>query len=321
MHPFWHDVRHNLRSAINTPLRHPHLLVYPIAAMVLLVPSAYMTFAAVVTGLFAWSVLSVAGNHKRLNNVLNWLKRLYFHGLLWVVSLLVIVLAACRFFDVSYVATITNSASSLTLFWFLLSIYVTLWYYEYWVGQEMGEQLLELFCPGQPVHRPLPYRIQPDFQENQTVHAEGRCLQVHGTRFVVVGTFGDTSRHGQAWEFYDQVDMFDAIATKQPDAHTTSRDESQVLCKPRDPDIIDRTYGLSNLRQRVQVYHVVLDGLAAAVLILFFWARTVPHTVPELTETTKAEKGFVLADHLFQPRQEEQGAAEQPKASRSAPLR
>src|SRR5262249_21903325 len=78
---FWH----NLRSAVDAPLRLPHLLVFPVAVAVLLFPSAYLNFVAVATGLFAWSVLALAGTHPRLSNVLNWLQRLFFHGGLTVV--------------------------------------------------------------------------------------------------------------------------------------------------------------------------------------------------------------------------------------------
>jgi hypothetical protein len=330
--PIFAAFGHNLRSAINTPLRNPHLLLYPIAAVVLLAPSAYLNFAAVASGLFAWSVLAVAGHKKRLNNVLTWLQRLFFDGALCGVAIVVVVLAACRFWDVSYVATITNSASSFRLFWFLLSIYVTLWYLKYWVGQIMGERLLSLFNSGKVPDGPLPYLIEPPYHDKSRVDADDRWLQVHGTRFVVVGTFHNKHGEGQAWEFYDQADLFDAIASKQPSAPRADAaapgappqviapvhegvegvaypPSQQVVCQPRDPEAIDRTYGLSDLRQRVQVHRIIIDALAVAALVGFFWARSQVDPVAELTVDHAPQGTFALEEQLFRP-----AGAKEPRA-------
>jgi hypothetical protein len=294
---FLRAFRRNLRSAVNTPIRQPHLLLYPIAAMVLLVPSDFIRFAAVDTGLFAWSVLAVAGNHERLNNVLSWLQRLFFDGALWGASLLVIVLGACRLLDVSYVATITNSTSNLTLFWFLLSIYVTLWYYKYWTGHVMGEQLLQILGPGQPSDRPLDYPLDPKYQGDSWVRPTDRYLQVHGRRFVAVGVFDNENEHGQAWEFYDQIGLFETIAQRQ---RTT-------------PEEVEQVFGLSDLRQRVQLFHVLCDGLAAAVLVGFFWLQSLPEAKAELDAADTGAPPFALEDHLFRARPAKPGDRE-PKA-------
>ena len=308
----WSSFWQNLRSAVTTPLLHPHLLLFPIAVVVLLGPSEYMHFSAVAAGLLAWSVLGLAGTHARLNNVLNWMQRLFFDGVLWVVSLLVIVLAACRIADVSYVATITNSASSMTLVWFLVSIYVVLWYYKYWIGYALSEELLGLLRNGQPPDRPLIYPVDEKHRDNKSVIGEGRCLQTHGTRLVAVGTFNSHDdqgrfKHGQAWEFYDLFALFEAIARKQPgtarpvgSVPVCAPGHPEVICKADDPEETDRKFGLSDLRQRIQFYHVVCDAAILGVVILFFVLEryyTLPQ--PELRQTSK-QATFTLADDLFQ---------------------
>jgi hypothetical protein len=294
-----YTIRHNLRSAIATPLRYPHLLLFPIAVAVLLFPSAYMYFAAVTAGLFAWTVLALAGNYARLNNVLNWLQRLFFHGVLWGVSILVIILAACRLWDFSYVATITNSASNLTVVWFLLSIYATLWYYKYWIGHVLGEHMLDLLPSDQPQKGQLTYRIAEGHRENPYVLATDRYVQVHGMRFVAVGTFQNKSKpgHGQAWEFYDQFGLFEAIAQKQPSAPSGN---PKMICKPGDPEVIDGKFGLSDLRQRVQVYYVLLDLLVVIALVVFGLVASRSKVVAELEASKQPEKPFALSDYLFQ---------------------
>ena len=266
----------------------------------------------------------MAGHNKRLNNVLTWLQRLFFDGALCGVAIVVVVLAACRFWDVSYVATITNSASSFRLFWFLLSIYVTLWYLKYWVGQIMGERLLALFNSGKVPNRPLPYLIEPQYHDNAWVDADDRWLQVHGTRFVVVGTFHSKHGEGQAWEFYDQADLFDAIASKQPIAPRADDAApgtpprfiapvhegvdgvacppgQQVVCQPLDPEAIDRTYGLSDLRQRVQVHRIIIDAVAVAFLVGFFWVRSQVDPKAELIAAQAPQGTFALEEQLFRP--------------------
>ena len=95
-----------LRSAFTTPLGRPHLFLFPIAVAIFLAPQAYMNVAAVVSALAAAYFLALAGVHERLNLFLKLVQRNFFQGVLWGVSFLVIVLAACRFWEISYVATL-----------------------------------------------------------------------------------------------------------------------------------------------------------------------------------------------------------------------
>jgi hypothetical protein len=277
---------HNLRSAIETPLRHPHLLLYPVAVAVLLVPEAYIQSAAVISTLFAWSVLAMAGNDERLNVLLKWLARSFFNGALWGVSLLVIALAACRFFGFSYIATIINSTSSLPLAWFIGSSYVILWYYKYWAGQALCERMLDVLRADTSAHAPVPYMIAEDYRETKPVKGTERYLQVHSTRFVVVGVFKIGAKHGQAWELYEAFDLFQTLAARQPDA-------------PTDVQRLDAEYGLSDLHNRMRFYHAFLDVLVVAALAGFFALRTLASPVPELTANQEPAGAFDLDSEIF----------------------
>jgi hypothetical protein len=334
-------LRHVLQSALATPLRKPHLLLFPIAVAVLAAPYAYITFAGLVAALFAWSVLALAGVHDRLSSVLDALTRNFFHGVLWGASALVIILAGCRFFDFSYVSTVINSTSIASLAGFLVSIYATLWYYKYWIGYSLCEQMLDILREGpNPAERgkaQLVYAINPGYTGTSVLPA-GRLLQVHGTRFIAVGTFQHKGgRTGAAWESYHSVALFEAIVEKQPDhllavdsdpggepqvipaggpadqALTIAPGGSHVICMPAPTKSVQEKFGLSDLRQRVYFYYVLLDTLMVAALAFFLWGRTPPARA-ELEAEKQAHGIFKLDHDLFEPREGTAGGQAKRKA-------
>jgi hypothetical protein len=310
-HPPELTIRHVLRSAFDTPLRQPHLLVFPVAAVVLVVPYAYMTFSAVITALVTWTVLAVAGVHERLNTVLDCLRRNFFHGVLWGASALVIVLAACRFFDVSYVATIANSASNASLVSFLAATYLTLWYFKYWTGYVLCERLLTILRdqpdpeeqgPGQ-----LRYAIDSRYI-GTSVRPADRYVQVHGTRFAAVGTYRRRDQTGVAWEYYDPLGLFESILAKRPQAPRKRRARSagaqaaapEPVCRAADPQKLEELFALSDLRQRVHVYYAVLDGLLLLALAVFLWGLE-PPAKAELQADQQAQGVVHVQQRLFEP--------------------
>jgi Patatin-like phospholipase len=291
-----------LRSAVETPLRNPHLFLFPIAVVVLLTPHAFMTFWGVVTALFAWSVLAAAGVHDRLSSLLEALTRNFFQGVLWAASIFVIVLAACRLFDFSYVATVVNSTSFASLLAFIVSIYATLWFYKYWVGYSLCEQMLDILRPGpnqdEQGKAQLEYAIEPGYKHTAVLE-QGRFVQVHGTRFAAVGTYEhDGTASGAAWEFYNPVALFEAIVKKQPDH----------------PGAVVENFGLSDLRQRVYFYNVFLDALVALSLAVFLWWGQTQRAKAELAAAKHAPGVFKFDDVLFGKQDGSSGDREKPKA-------
>jgi hypothetical protein len=248
-----------LRSAFTTPLGRPHLFLFPVAVAIFLAPHAYMNVAAVVSALAAIYFLALAGVHKRLDAFLTLVQRNFFQGVLRGVSFLVIVLAACRFFEISYVATLMNSASNSTLIWFVVALYATLWFYKYWAGYTLCEHLLGILHPKASTANQVPYDLDPIYKQT-SVFAKGRALQIHGSRFAAVGAFPDSKGAFAAWEFYDRFELFQSILERQPG-------NPKDHCKTPTPQMLDREYGLSDLRQRIHFYDVILDTAVAIMLI------------------------------------------------------
>lgn len=248
-----------LRSAFTTPLGRPHLFLFPVAVAIFLAPHAYMNVAAVVSALAAIYFLALAGVHERLDEFLTLVQRNFFQGVLWGVSFLVIILAACRYFEVSYVATLMNSASNSTLIWFVVALYATLWFYKYWTGYTLCEHLLGILNPQDPTAVQIAHDLYPDYQET-SVFPAGRALQIHGTRFAAVGAFPGKGGPFAAWQFYDRFELFEAILKRQPG---NPKDHSKTAT----PQALDRDYGLSDLRQRIHFYDVILDTAVAAILL------------------------------------------------------
>ena len=329
------------RSALNTSLRYPHYFLFPIAVAILLSPHAYMKFAAVTAALFAGTILTVAGAHDRLRMVLNTIQRLFFHGVLWAVSILVIILAACRFFDFSYLATIMNSTSNTALVWFLVSIYAILWFFKYWIGYVLCQHLLDIFHAEPNYTGWMKYEYKDREFISTRVRQQGRGIQIHGTRFAAVGTYVlKDMTHGEAWQLYDPLELFETIVGRQPiypppaaaakDIPLEAADDGKNKpleaagkrgphqadkpVSPPDPKAVEEKYHLSDLRKRVQFYHIVLDTVLIALLIGFVWIRRPDgliadeskhgypwstHVVAEMTANKNAKGGLTMHKHLF----------------------
>jgi hypothetical protein len=280
-----------IRSGLNAPAHNPFMFVFPIAVAVLLVPYQAMEWAAIISAWVAWCVLTLAGIHERLNNALDWLKQSFLRGVTFVASMMVIALAACRWVDFSYVAIILNSTGVVTILWFLTAVYVTLWFYDYWIGYFLCERMLALLDPIADVtwRDRVPYGVDLALipQEDHTaIRPDGRVAQIHETRLVVVGQYLNqrTKTLKDGWEFYDRMGLFTALV------HRT-RGVSQV---------VNNQFGLGDLQQRLSVYYAVLNLLLVAVIVVAGSVHRLSQPVPELVADKSAAGTFSLQRRLYE---------------------
>ena len=206
----WFSLAKLVRAFLNVPVRYPLQLILPPAAGILLLP-----FPAEPKGwgalflLANWLLLTFASLHARLTNLVNLGRRLLFVGGQLVISLLVVVLAVGRILGFSYVKTVVESSSWPILLAFLLSAYVSFWFYEYWLNDVLCQRLVALLGGSEGK---LIYDLRPDHPRYDTspVEPEGRVVQVHGgARLVAIGKRKDGT--GEEFRIFDKPAFFGTL--------------------------------------------------------------------------------------------------------------
>jgi hypothetical protein len=283
---FWRLVR----SGIASPTRDVLMFLLPVAIIILLVPHEYMSITLVTGTLLSWCIVTLAGIHERLNNVLQWVKSAFARGIIFLVSSVVIVLAACRWFDYSYVSILLDSTTASTILWFLAAVYATLWFYDYWIGRFLVERLLALLDPDPTSYSrtEIEYSIEPAAiaaEDLTEIKATERIVQIHGTRFVVVGKYKDKKTGGlqDGWELYDRVRLFTTLVQR---VHGVS-------------PIEQAKFGIPDLRQRLYLYFGLLDAVLVVAMLVAGAVCRLSDTVPELMASNQASGEFSLQQRLF----------------------
>ena len=150
------DWKRFARSLVKAPVFHlVEILYWPSLAVVFVANLETMGRVAFFLGMAAWVVYALGETHEELNNFLSNLKRALFRGPQLLVGLLIIVIAAGRLFDNSYIRTLvegeglvdpTNTwvlldyllgwTNNWVLLNYLASAYLLSWYFGYWVRAE-----------------------------------------------------------------------------------------------------------------------------------------------------------------------------------------
>ena len=179
------------RGLLNLPQRLPHLLLLP-AIFVLLAPGT-MTFSirncvwigAVILALnLALLVLGEASHG--LNSMITLIEAPFLRGTSAIVSVLVIALAFFRIIDLDYISTLLDSPHTLAaVLSFLILGYTISWWYDYWTGRLVSDQLLRLLGKADR-HSAVAYSIEKA-SATSGVPIDGRFIELQGAnRFVIV---------------------------------------------------------------------------------------------------------------------------------------
>lgn len=168
------------------------LLVLP-AIATLLVPPVWIPAVPIAAGLLCVVALGTAALNERF--AIMWLlfQQVLFNGGAFVVSLLVVILAALRLWEVTYVTTLFDSAAWWTIAVLIATAYVLSWWFDYWLERMLTDELLRLLDPHARGVASVSYEITSDAART-TVPASNRLLQVHGAgRFLVLSSAGKIS--------------------------------------------------------------------------------------------------------------------------------
>lgn len=173
------------RSLVKAPVYHSFEILFFLSLPALLVAhNSTMVRWAFYSGLAAWVLYAMGEMHERLAHLLSSLRRMFFLGGQLVISLAVILLAAGRLFDNSYITTVVEGQgwgpfSNVTLLSYICSSYIAFWFYEYWTNRLLNDRLIAMLrCRDK-----TPGRVAITDGDS----GQARTLQIHGgSRFANV---------------------------------------------------------------------------------------------------------------------------------------
>jgi len=161
------------RAYLMAPIGSPLLLVLSGAiAVVLFGPGPVPLGAGLMLGLM---LLAMSHWHHEIAIFRGILRRLLLHGGPLVITLLVIVLAACRLAGVQYVEVVMTGAHGL-LVGALLGMYVIFWLYDYWTRVTLGEHELGLLSATEGSLAPIAFVSKRKGAAVLQLHGAGRIL-------------------------------------------------------------------------------------------------------------------------------------------------
>lgn len=168
-------------------IRAPLMLLTLPAIATLVAPPAWVLPVALTAGAVSLCALVLAGVNDRFATMWALFQQALFNGGALLVSLVVVVLAALRLADVSYVTTIFDSAAWWTIATVFASAYVLSWWFDYWSQRLLTDRLLRLLDPDArgvaKIEYPYACVRKPPAS---SVPSTGRVLQVHGAgRYIV----------------------------------------------------------------------------------------------------------------------------------------
>jgi len=247
-------------SFVTTPVRHPIGLLLPTAVVVLSVPQSRMTWSGLTAMAVAWVIVSVASADARLGAITVLGRHLFYSNGKVLLTLGLVALAACRYDEISYVATVINAAPGRTLFGYIAFLYVLLWFYELWTARTLTERLLPLFSNSPSPQCWVGYDLLSP-PATKTLPS-GRVLQVHGGgRFAVQGHYptaqGGT---GECFETYTIEHLIETLVFKG-----NPGEDNQML---------EQRYSLDRLRRPIAAYLAVFNLVPFLVVLgLILWGH------------------------------------------------
>lgn len=166
------------RSLVKAPIYHAvEILLFMSLPVLLVADESTMVRWAFYSGIVAWVLYAMGEMHERLDHLLGSLRRMFFLGGHFAVSLIVILLAGGRLFGSSYIVTLVEGEgwwifSNVTLLGYIFSTYAIFWFYEYWANRLLNERLLAIIAD--------PSRSVGRFKAANTAYGGPAVLQVHG---------------------------------------------------------------------------------------------------------------------------------------------
>lgn len=257
-------------------------LLWPPAIVALLASHDWVRWGAFAALLVSAFALFLGGLDPRFETMWRLLQTGFYRGGSLVVSLAIIALGLARIANSDYVQTVFDTPERSPFAAVFLVLYVTAWWYDYWVNRLLGERVLALIdSQSDPQFRgradiDYPFTPPPPPAIPKTrVPADKRHLQVHGaSRFMVLREFpgGVFPWYFHGYKITELADSLGSDPAAQPSA--------------------------MELKARIYGYHA-LSGLLAVALMAAFtvWLHGLSQD-PEATVSGAQEPGVRLSEVL-----------------------
>ncbi|MBI4910067.1 MAG: patatin-like phospholipase family protein [Acidobacteria bacterium] len=167
-------------------IRAPQLLFLP-CLVAMIVPAEFVPMCLWVT-LVPLVLLVMSGLDERVEQIVNQMSNRFFQNGAMLISLLVIALGAARYFGVSYVTTVLDTAAGAQIFLYLCFAYAMVWWQDYWIERLAGQEMLRI--AGGAAVDGTDMRMHYDFKGDNgdlQVPVDNRRIQLHGIgRFLIL---------------------------------------------------------------------------------------------------------------------------------------
>lgn len=264
------------------------LLVFPALAVLVAERDALWPLFSV-TLLANWALLAAIHYNDRLTALRDLLDQTFAVGGLRIVTLVVVLLAAARLANLSYVTTVLDQVSRWIVVALVGTAYLVFWLYDYWTQRALSEVLLGLLHQNADHPTQVPYL--PADQRAAWVQLHG------GGRFLVLREGADTASPA-AFQAYPPLEVFAEIAGQLRGRALGER-------TPRLWRLARRAeYELETLEQRARVYRAMPGLLVVCFLVAAGHRLYTLDQAPGLLLSTSQERsgsaaaGFDLAGTL-----------------------
>lgn len=275
------------------------LTVFPGAPLQLLFPPAVVALLArphmlkvqTLTALgISYFVLLMGGFDARLNQTWLLVQNIFFRGWALLLSLIVIALGAARFFGVTYVTTIFDTAEGVVITLLLFFAYVLFWWYDYWVNRLLAQELIQLLSPEEVQGAGIPYVIEPGSVKT-SVHRDNRVLQVHGSsRLIVIGSSED---YPVCFHTYSFEKLFDHLGA-------AGAPGGKIAIKTFDSQKRNKlTPSPGQVSERITDYKVYASVALVLFVLLAGWIINRRAQLPQLDVPNKVQPSLHLSQLLF----------------------
>jgi hypothetical protein len=294
-----------VRSLITLPARSPLELLLPPAIFGLLLPPEWLKLGVSVALGASFVALLFSGLNDRFGTMWNRAQSGFFRGGALVVSVLVIAFATARFAHFSYVETVLDTAAGQVIAFLVAAAYVLSWWYDYWTGRLLAQEVLLVIDDGAGNRACVPY---PICAAKTHVPADARVLQIHGSsRFVVVRPRDFTVSAAAAVPGSPTVVATEGERSPKSDPNWHWYFQTYSLTGLIDTLALSGAPGgrarpaPERVRQRVSDYKRLVGGFAVVLAVLIGLLIHRGEQLPQLEAGASGNAKFSLADLVFDP--------------------
>jgi hypothetical protein len=132
-----------IRSYFLVVLRKPFHVIAPVAIFILAADPGHLKLKAFAALLVSLMIFTTSTYDPEKNTLVSIFQRICLSGGSLFMTLVIIVMAVLRLFNVSYVTTVLDAGSKGTIFSYIISTYFLFWFYDFWVNQAILDLVIK----------------------------------------------------------------------------------------------------------------------------------------------------------------------------------